>query len=189
MRLTRLVIPGAWPLLVLAACGPSEGPSPTVARNEVVARTFMSVWESGETDQLVDLFYPDAVYDDFPNETQYRGIDEIAGYVSHVHDWATDVSVDVTAVHSSETGAVAEWVFSGVQDEPIGTRVPVATGKEVVLNGVTILEIDRGRIRRAADYIDQLPMVLQLGGEVRLPGGGVIRQEDAPPLPDSVGGA
>jgi steroid delta-isomerase-like uncharacterized protein len=158
-----------------------------VARNEVVARTLMSVWEAGETSQLADLFYPDAVYDDFPNEIQYRGIDEIEGYIRHVHDWATGISVDVTAVHASETGAVAEWVFSGIQDKPIGTRVPVATGRDVVLNGVTILEIDRGRITRAADYIDQLPLVLQLGGEVRLPGGGIIRQEGAPSLADSAG--
>lgn len=166
--------------MVPAACA-QTGRSPLLNENEITARTLMSIWETGETDELAHLFYGDAVYDDIPNQTQYRGLEEIAGYVNHVHDWADAVSMSVTAVHVSETGAVAEWVFSAVQDKPIGTQVPVATGRDVLLNGVTILEIDGGRIRRAADYIDVLPLVLQLGAEVHMPGGSVLKL-DLPPV-------
>ena len=166
--------------LVVTACARS-GPSPLLNENEITARTFASLWETGETEELARLFYGDAVYDDFPNQTQYRGLEEIAGYVRHVHDWADGVSMSVSEVHVSETGAVVEWVFSGVQDKPIGTRVPVATGRDILLNGVTILEIDNGRIRRAADYIDVLALVLQLGAEVHLPGGSVMKL-DLPPV-------
>lgn len=159
-----------------AACAsPAAAPSRVVAENEIAARTLMSLWGSGDTDALAGLFHPDAVYDDYPNQTQYRGIEEIAGYVNHVHDWATAVDMAVLAVHPSEQGATVEWVFSAIQDRPIGDRVPVATGREVVLNGVTVLEMDGGRVRRAADYIDVLAFVLQLGAEVRMPGGGVMR--------------
>ena len=56
----------------------------------------------------------------------------------------------------------------------MGEMVPVATGLEVTTNGVTIVEIDGGRIRRAADYMDTAPMLLQLGGRMELPGGGVM---------------
>jgi steroid delta-isomerase-like uncharacterized protein len=179
LRLPTLPLPlFALPLL-LAACAPS-GPSPLLNENELAARTLMSLWESGGTDELAGLFHGDAVYDDFPNQTQYRGLEEIAGYVSHVHDWADGVSMSVSAVHPSEAGAVVEWVFSAVQDRPIGDRVPVATGRDVLLNGVTILEIDGGRIRRAADYIDVLPLVLQLGAEVHLPGGAVMKLDLGP---------
>jgi len=166
--------------LILACCV-RGGPSPLLNENELTARTFVSLWESGETEDLAHLFYGDAVYDDFPNEAQYRGLEEIAGYVTHVHDWADAVSMSISEVHVSESGAVVEWSFSAVQDRPIGTRVPVATGRDVLLNGVTILEIDGGRIRRAADYIDVLSFVLQLGAEVRLPGGTVLKL-DLPPL-------
>jgi steroid delta-isomerase-like uncharacterized protein len=166
--------------LILAACA-RGGPSSLLNENEITARTLMSVWETGEIDELARLFYGDAVYDDFPNQAQYRGLEEIAGYVTHLHDWADAVSVSVSEVHVSETGAVVEWVFSAVQDKPIGNQVPVATGREVLLNGVTILEIDGGRIRRAADYIDVLPMVLQLGAEVHMPGGSIVRL-DLPPM-------
>jgi len=166
--------------LILAACA-RGGPSPLLNENEITARTLMSARETGEIDELARLFHGDAVYDDFPNQAQYRGLEEIAGYLTHLHDWADAVSVSVSEVHVSETGAVVEWVFSAVQDKPIGNLVPVATGREVLLNGVTILEIDNGRIRRAADYLDVLPMVLQLGAEMHMPGGSIMRL-DLPPM-------
>jgi hypothetical protein len=56
----------------------------------------------------------------------------------------------------------------------MGEVVPIATGLEVVLNGVTIVEIDGGRIRRAADYMDTSQLFLQLGARLELPGDGVI---------------
>ena len=170
----------AWPLFLLACVQGDPTTSVALAESEVAARLLMSLWESGDVEELTGLFWPDAVYDDFPNQIQYRGLEEIAGYVEHVHSWATGVTVGVTGLHASETGAVAEWVLSAIQDRPIPGQVSVATGREVVLNGVTIIEMEGGRIRRAADYIDVLPLVLQLGGRVELPGGGVMELEGDP---------
>lgn len=177
-------------LVTLAACT-TEGSSPRLAENEIAAMTLMSVWESGDTETLATLFRGDAVYDDFPNQFQYQGLEEIAGYISHVHDWADGTSLSISAIHTSETGAVVEWVFSAAQDRPIGSLVPVATGREVLLNGVTMLEMEDGRIRRAADYFDMLPLMLQIGAEVHLPGGSLLKLDfpslDETPMDDPVG--
>jgi hypothetical protein len=94
-----------------------------------------------------------------------------------VHVWADDVYLNAGEVHASPEGAVAEWLFAGVQARPMGDYVPTVTGREVVLNGVTIIEVDGGRIRRAADYMDTAPLALQLGGRIELPGGQVIELE------------
>lgn len=169
-------------VLTTAACAqPQPGPSRVEAENEIAIRTLMAMWESGDAEDVAGLFHPDAVYDDFPNQQQYRGLQEIGQYLTSGSSWAEGVNMSVTAVHVSETGAVAEWVFSGVQDHPMGSLVPMATGREVVLNGVTVIEVDGGRIRRAADYMDVLPLVLQLGGRVSLPGGGTLSLDPAPP--------
>lgn len=171
--------------LVLGACAPRpSGPSRLEAESEIAIRTLIGMVEAGNADDVAGLFRPDAVYDDFANQHQYRGLEEIAGYVSGGSRWATGVSMNVIDVHVSSTAAVAEWVFTGIQDHPVGALLPVVTGREVVLNGVTIIEMEDGRIRRAADYVDALPLVLQLGGEVHMPGGGVLKQDPAdPPLP------
>ncbi|NJD20881.1 MAG: nuclear transport factor 2 family protein [Gemmatimonadetes bacterium] len=165
---------------VAAACSSGgAGPSQVQAENEIAIRTLLSMVGSGNADDVAGLFHPDAVYDDYANQHQYRGLEEIAGYVAGGTRWATAVSMDVMSVHVSDSAAVAEWVFTGIQDRPIRSILPLVTGREVVLYGVTLIEMEDGRIRRAADYVDVRPLVLQLGGEVHMPGGGILRQEPA----------
>lgn len=172
-------------LLALAACtGGGGGPGRLEVENEMALRSLLGMLESGETADVAGLFHPDAVYDDFANQQQYQGLEEIAGYLAQGSRWADGVSVTLTGLHVWPGGGVAEWIFSGIQDRPMGTLVPLATGREVVLNGVTVIEVESGRIRRAADYMDVLPLLLQLGAEVRMPGGGVLRRDAQPPEPD-----
>ena len=134
--------------------------------------------ESADTALILDLFWPEATYDDFANQHTYEGPQEIVGYLTGAHVWGDDIYMNIGRVHTAEGSAVGEWVFSAVQSRPMGDRVPVATGREVVLNGVTIIELRDGRIIRAADYTDTAPLMLQLGGRIELPGGVVIEQED-----------
>ncbi len=163
-------------VLSLSAC--TTASEEHVYESEAVVRTMLSIWETADTAAVLDLFWPEAVYDDFPNQIQYRGLEEIAAYLTHVHSWGMGVYMNVTRVHASETGATAEWVLSVIQDKPLGERFPEATGREVVLNGVTIIELQGGLIIRAADYLDVVPMVLQLGGRIEYPGGVVLELED-----------
>ena len=164
--------------LTLTACVPI-GPDDTAAGREaeLTVRSLMAAWESADRALLEDLFWPQATYDDFPNQHTYQGIEEIIGYVDAMHAWADGVYMNVGRVHVTSTGAVAEWVFSAIQARPMGQQVTVATGLDVVTNGVTIIEIENGRIIRAADYADTAPMLLQLGGRIELPGGSVLEMD------------
>ncbi len=160
---------------VMTACAGSR-PSTAQKQNELIARRLMAVWESGDTSTVVDLFQPDAVYDDYAGQQQYHGIQEIVEHIFSIQAWATNISMNVGEVHTGPTSAVAEWTLSLVQDRPMGSLVPMATNREVVLNGVTILEISGGRISRAADYWDASQLAVQLGGKVVFPGGAVWQQ-------------
>lgn len=169
-RLTICTIVGAAALAL--ACAPTE--EQAVSQNELIARRLIDAIQAADTVAIVQLFWPEATYDDYASQLQHRGIDEVLGYLTSIHDWADDVYLNVGQVHVSTTGAVAEWVFAGIQARPMGEMVTVGTGLEVTTNGVTILEIDGGRIRRGADYMDTAAMLLQLGGRVELPGGAVM---------------
>jgi steroid delta-isomerase-like uncharacterized protein len=175
----RRLCPALLLAAILSACVPSARIDDHTAQEaELTIRSLMAAWERGDATLVEDLFWPEATYDDFPNQHTYQGVQEIAGYVTALHAWADDVYWSVGAVHITETGAIAEWLFSATQARPIGTQVPVATGREVVTNGVTLIEIEKGRIVRAADYMDTTPMMLQLGGRLEMPGGSVITLED-----------
>lgn len=161
-------------VLGIGACAP-QGPADAEAReSEVAIRSLAAAWESADTALIEELFWPQATYDDFANQATYQGIEEIVGYITAVHDWGDDVYMNIGRVHVGDSSAVAEWVFSAVQNRPMGDAVTTATGREVVLNGVTIIEMTGGRIIRAADYTDTAPMMLQLGGRIEMPGGRVI---------------
>lgn len=165
--------------VMMTACdAPAEGPSPATVRAEMTARALLAVWESGDRLALSGLFRPDAVYEDFSNQTQYRGLEEISAYVGHVTRWATDLRMDVGAVHASPTVATVEWLLSGVQDRPIPRLLGVATNREFYLNGVTVVEMDGELISRAADYLDVASLLLQLGATISLPDGGSVTLED-----------
>ncbi len=172
------VVRRAWALGLLVAACAAPGPDAATARSEAVALALLDAQLRADTTAIAGLFWPDAVYDDYANQLQYRGSREIVGYVTSVHSWADDVYLNAGAVHASPSGAVAEWLFAGVHARPLPGWAPTVTGREVTLNGVTVLEIEGGRIRRAADYVDTGPLVLQLGGRIELPGGRVLEQVD-----------
>jgi steroid delta-isomerase-like uncharacterized protein len=163
-------------LALVWGCAPAGADRAAAAaqESELAIRSLMAAWERGDVELIQELFWPQATYDDYPNQHTYQGIDEIIAYVNTLHAWADDVLMNIGSVHVTESGAVAEWVFSATQARPMGSQVPIATGLEVVTNGVTIIELRDGRIIRAADYSDVTPLLLQLGSRIELPGGGVL---------------
>lgn len=167
-------------LLAVLLVGCTPPPDQAAAHNEYIVRTLVSAEEAADSATIAQLFWPDATYDDYGNQAQYRGIQEILGYLTSIHSWADDLYMDVGEVHASAWGAVAEWNFSAVQSRPMGDYIPTATGKDVVVNGATIIEVDGGRIRRAADYLDTSQIWLQLGGRIELPGGRVLQLDEPP---------
>lgn len=161
--------------MLLAGCSGSSGDA------EHRVRQLMTAWETGDTGPLADIVRPDVVYDDVPNGQHYEGLEGMRQYIGHVHAWAKDIKITISSVHGAGNSAFAEWVMQGVQDRPISGHVLVATNRPFELHGATLVELRDGRISRAADYLDVLGFVVQLGARVELPGGVVITQ---PPQSD-----
>ena len=178
-----LLVPAA---VLAASCGSrSSEPSPLMKENELTAHLLISDFESGDLSNLAGIFAPTAVYDDFSGSREYQGLQEISGYVGSLHSWADGIVMSIDEMQVWNTGVVIEWSLSAVQSRPIPGLVSTATGHEVVVNGVTVLEIANHKVIRAADYMDDLTMMLQLGGEMHMPGGTVLKNE-LPSLPDTM---
>jgi len=164
-------------LAAFASCGPVDAPpeeETPEATSIALIEALMRVWESGDVSGLDTLFSPTATYADMPNDRVLSGLSEIEGYVSHVHGWAKDISLDVKLVKGASDFAYAEWSMCGVQDRPIPGTVPVATNNPFCIDGLTTVALEGGRIRQAVDYIQIVPLMLQLGGRIELPGGVVL---------------
>jgi steroid delta-isomerase-like uncharacterized protein len=138
---------------------------------EVLLRALLDVWQSGDTADLGAILHEDVVYEDVPNEHVFSGLEEVAGYIDHVHSWASDLKIEVVSIESGSGAAVGEWIMVARQGHPMGVRVRVATHRKIRLRGVTLVRASKGRITRASDYLDSLTLLRQLGGQVDLPGG------------------
>lgn len=163
----------AWVAIVcLAGCGPSEDQAASLGNYLLQSLVFAR--QTADTMMIAEIFQPDATYDDYPDQVQYQGLGEIIGYLTSVHDWADDVYLNLGSVQTGPTGATGEWLLAAVQARPVPEVITTATGKEVVISGVTVLEIEGGRIARAADYWDRSTFMLQLGGRIQLPDGTIL---------------
>ncbi len=140
----------------------------------------MQVWESGNTDELSSIMTEDAEYEAAQQLYTFKGLEEIGGYIKHTSSFAKDLNIEVLAVKASKNFAAIEWIMTGIQDRPIPGRVNAATNKSFTLKGTTIIELEKGKITKATDYMDVLGFLLQLGARVEIPGGVVLGGMKAP---------
>ncbi|MCB1043442.1 MAG: nuclear transport factor 2 family protein [Acidobacteria bacterium] len=140
-----------------------------------LAHQLMAIWQSGHVDQLTAILSADVVYVDPVNNTQYTGVEQVAGYIKHVHRWASDVIMHIERLESCGNSAFIEWRMTAIQSGPIGDRMSVATMRPIEIRGATFITVEKGLIARAVDYLDALSFVLQLGSKVELPGGTIMQ--------------
>ncbi len=150
-------------------------------------RSLLEAFDTGDTSGFPSLFAGNAVYDDMPNARRLSGVDEIAGYVEHVHGWGDSISMRIESVRSGPGFAAAEWVFRALQTGPMGEMVRVPTCRWIEIPGITAVTTRDGKIERAVDYIQVMPLIIQVGGRIELPGGTVLegqRYEGLDPTSD-----
>ena len=127
----------------------------------MVTDNWTAAWSSHNTEELLTLFTDDCVYEDVTFGVVNRGKKELRAFADGVFAGIPDFKIEVTAQFASGTWASMEWVMSGTHkgDFP---GMP-ATGKRFSTRGVTVLELDAGKIRRNSDYWDAASVMRQVG--------------------------
>jgi len=147
---------------------------PSVNHVEILGQELMNLWETGDTLKTNDIFLKKSTYNDIANNQVFSGVQEINTYINHIHTWASELKMTTRNIKVSNEMGFVEWTLNAKQTKPINGRVPLATNNDIVLNGVTLIEVKDGKIEMASDYMDVLGFVMQLGSKVELPGGVVI---------------
>jgi len=159
---------------LLVGCGPSD--EQVDALGQYLMQSLAFARQTADTATIEEIFQPDAIYDDYPDRVSYEGIEEILGYLTSIHDWGDDVYLTLGGVQASPIGVTGEWTMGAIQTRPIPGILGTAADREVVVNGVTVLEIRGGRIARAADYWDRAAFLLQVGARIELPDGTILEE-------------
>jgi ketosteroid isomerase-like protein len=110
---------------------------------------------NGEVGSLVALFSEDGEVVTLGRSEPARGLDEIEGFWRDYRAVFRTIDTEFIHVIHGMTGSVLEWVSRGAK----------ANGEPVEYKGVTVLEVEAGRIQRCRTYYDSA--VFMSGGAPR----------------------
>jgi steroid delta-isomerase-like uncharacterized protein len=116
-------------------------------------------WSSGDPEQVVALYAPDAVYEEVPTNSDLQGHDEIRTFVEDTHATTSDIQVTPRRGFQAEDWAVLEGDFTGRSAEGVAFSVPF----------IVVMELDGDLIRRSADYFDVNSILTQIGAGTGTP--------------------
>jgi steroid delta-isomerase-like uncharacterized protein len=137
---------------------PSE---PSALDADRIVAAFVSAWNDPQADGMADLLTKDVEYTEIPTAREFKGPDAVVKWVQDTHRWASDFRIRILNIAGDGDRVAAEWVMEGTQTgEWPDSRI---TGEAFSVPGMSILELDRGRIRRGRDYWDLQDLLRQLG--------------------------
>ncbi len=147
-----------------AGCTTDEAAPPV---GERVGTALIEVWRSGDRVAAEDLLDAAVVWEDRSSGTTAQGFPEVVEYLLGLHTWAESLFVDMVSIQATDHAATVEWVMEGVtrpRDDPNRQA-------HFRIDGVTVLQIESGRIVGAVDYSNPIGLILARGGRVTLPDG------------------
>jgi steroid delta-isomerase-like uncharacterized protein len=122
-----------------------------------VAQNWIDGWNSSDPEKLVAAFTPEGVYEDVAFGITKKGSAELRDLHKFFHGAVSGLFVKLVDYHIADGHGTIEWIFGG-------TDVDVfKTGKPFSVRGVSVIEVDNGRISRNLDYYDAAEIMKQVG--------------------------
>jgi steroid delta-isomerase-like uncharacterized protein len=123
-----------------------------------VVREFEAAFNRGDVDALVACFTPAGTYDDVffgrhGGHPALRAMFERMFREGRDYRWTMETVVD------TPTRAAAEWTFSYV----VSDAIPRSAGRGVRFEGMSLFELEGGRIAAYREHVDVGAALLQLG--------------------------
>lgn len=139
------VVPGAW-------AGDSDA-------ERLLEAEFVG-W-SNHMDQLLAVFTEDVVYEDVAMGVVNHGKEQFKGFANLFFTAFPDIKFSVDSIHVSGDWVTVEWTVNCTQDGDL-PGLP-ATHKRVSLRGMSLAQLDGGKIKRQLDYWNEATMLRQIG--------------------------
>ena len=102
--------------------------------------------------QLLPFLRANSRYEDVPTGTLSEGPEAIAAFFDRVWTAFPDMQMLLTSAVEKNGAVAAEWIMTGTHlgDFP---GLP-ATGKQLHVRGMSLIDLTGGRVRRVSDYWD-----------------------------------
>jgi steroid delta-isomerase-like uncharacterized protein len=125
---------------------------------ELGRRVFTEIYGQGKI-ELVNQLYSDDFIDDSPGGGKGREL--IKGAVMGFHAACPDLQMEIEDVFATQDKVVIRYIGRGTQTGAYG-EIP-ATGKPIVVRGITVFLIENGKVKTEWTEYDRLGMLRQIG--------------------------
>jgi len=129
----------------------------SASKKSDIAGNWINAWNSHDPDKLIAVFTSDVVYEDVPFGAINHGSAELRKFAEDEFASVPDLKVELLNSSIQADHGTIEWKFSGT-DKGI-----YKTGKEFSVRGVSVIEINNGRVSRNVDYYDAATLMKQVG--------------------------
>jgi steroid delta-isomerase-like uncharacterized protein len=124
-------------------------------------RDYLEAWNSHDWDRISAFVSDDCIYKDMGAGRAFYGIREIKAYFDEIMVWSADVSLESKSFISFGDRIAWEWIMSGTHTGDIpGMK---ATGKKYSVPGVSIAELQDGKLIWNTDYWNMTDFLQQIG--------------------------
>ena len=126
------------------------------SEKRVVERMFAG-WNSRDADKVADAFSENAAYEDVTAGHISHGRAEVRKWAAGAFEVFENFKMEVVSSSFHNGSGVVEWIWSGT-DKGIHK-----TGKNFSVRGVSIVDINKGKILRYKEFYDWATAMKQLG--------------------------
>lgn len=121
-----------------------------------------AAWNAHDVDRIAAFYTEDCIKEDVAMGTSTRGKEEMNALHHRVFAAFPDLKIELTSCFQTDERAATEWIMSGTYAHQL-PGLPPATRRSFSVRGSSIMQLDRGRISRVADYWNFLSFLQQLG--------------------------
>ena len=139
-------------LLCVAPAAASAQDRPPAAARSLAG--YARAWTAHDVERIAAHFTDDAIYEDVSLGAVHRGRAAIRAFARGTFTALPGFAMTQRSLRQGDGWATLEWVMSGTDS---------ATGKRFSVRGVSVMELDGGRIRRNSDYWNMADFQRQIG--------------------------
>jgi steroid delta-isomerase-like uncharacterized protein len=129
---------------------------------QLMRRWFREVWNEGKTETVHELMSPNGVArGNSTGGADIHGPEEFARFVDNIRAAFSNIDIKVEEAFGTADKVIVRW-SAKMTHSGHGLGMP-ATGKPVLVGGMTLARIVNGKIVEGWDNWDQLGMLEQIG--------------------------
>jgi len=139
---------------IISNVGSSHGDeNPLVEQNESIAQAFTDAWDTHDTDLLTSLLADEFIYTE-AGGNNFTDKTAVVLYAIGTYSGAPDSRFETISIVANEQFAAVEWMWKGTNTVGWPQMGIPATNVYFELPGVSVMEIENGKIVWVKDYWD-----------------------------------